>query len=104
MTGNGLPMTCYGLHAAATVLDALAAGETPERATFQAGAQALDRLCRAMPKRDFLDAAAALNALEAGIVLLARLDDAGRKRVGDLAKVIRREALASNLHLVSVGS
>jgi hypothetical protein len=57
-----------------------------------------------MPKRDFLDAAAALNALEAGIVLLARLDDAGRKRVGDLAKVIRREALASNLHLVSVGS
>jgi hypothetical protein len=80
-------MNPRALHKAAIALDALAAGETPDRATLLAGALALESLSRSHPERDVLDAAAGLHALATGGRL--SLDEAGRERAGRLAEIVR---------------
>ena len=69
-----------GLLDAAKVLDAMAAGEMPDRTSAIVGALALDTLTkRAAVDRDILDAAAGLNAIATGGEL--DLDDVGRSRI-----------------------
>lgn len=79
-----------GLNDAATVLDAQAAGVTPDRQQILAGALALSTLClRGTADRDPLDAAAGLDALATGRPL--DLSAAGRARAATLAARVRRK-------------
>ena len=76
---------------AASVLDDLAAGRTPDRATVIAGALALDTLVqRGSADRELLDAAAGLQMLATGGDL--SLDATGRERAATLAVAVRRAA------------
>ena len=77
------------LEDAAAALEALAAGETPDRtAALLVAAQHLDTLCtRGLADRELLDAAAGLKAIATGGVL--NLDNAGRQRARPLATYVR---------------
>jgi hypothetical protein len=78
---------------AAEVLDAQAAGVTPDRLQVLSGALALQRLCmHDTADRDLLDAAAGLDALATGRTL--DLNEAGRARAARLAARVRRELAA----------
>ena len=82
-----------GLNDAAAVLDAQAAGVTPDRLQVLAGALALSTLCmRGAADRDLMDAAAGLDALATGRKL--ELNAEGRARAAKLAARVRRETLA----------
>jgi hypothetical protein len=84
-------MSTTGLEDAALVLDALAAGEVPDRALLVCGALALDTLVRwTLPGRDLLDAAAGLNTIATGGNL--DLDAVGRLRARELAAAVRARA------------
>jgi len=84
-------MSASGLLDAAAVLEAQAAGRTPDRAQLLAGALALDTLCREeVVDRDLLNAAAALQMLAEGRAL--DFDAAGRARAAHLAEVVRKVA------------
>jgi hypothetical protein len=84
-----------GLREAAAVLDALAGGHVPERASVLAGALALESLCTwGAPDRDLLDAAAGLNILVRGGALELNAD--GRKRAANLAEIVRGCERGSN--------
>jgi hypothetical protein len=73
---------------AVSVLEALAAGRAPERASVLAGALALDSICAwGAPDRDVLDAAAGLNILARGGSL--DLNTSGRERAQKLAEAVR---------------
>jgi hypothetical protein len=93
---DGLPeevndMSATGLEDAALVLDALAAGEVPDRALVICGALALDTLVQwTLPGRDLLDAAAGLNIIATGGNL--DLDAVGRLRARELAGAVRERA------------
>ncbi len=77
---------------AAEVLDAQAAGVTPDRLQVLSGALALSTLCmRGTADRDLLDAAAGLDALATGRKL--ELNAEGRARAAKLAARVRREML-----------
>lgn len=81
-----------GLIDAAEVLDAQAAGVTPDRLQVLSGALALSTLCmRITPDRDLIDAAAGLDALATGRRL--DLNTEGRARAAFLAARVRREML-----------
>ena len=81
-----------GLDDAAAVLDAQAAGVTPDRLQVLAGALALSTLClRGTADRDLLDAAAGLDALATGRTL--ELNAEGRTRAAKLAARVRHEML-----------
>ena len=81
-----------GLNDAAAVLDAQAAGVTPDRLQVLAGALALSTLClRGTADRDLLDAAAGLDALATGRTL--ELNAEGRTRAAKLAARVRHEML-----------
>jgi hypothetical protein len=74
---------------AADVLEAIAAGHTPNRAALLAGALKLDALTmEGSGDRDLLDAAAALKLLATGGTL--ELDDAGRARAAWIAAHLRQ--------------
>jgi hypothetical protein len=74
---------------AADVLEAIAAGRTPNRAALLAGALKLDALAmESSGDRDLLDAAAALKLLATGGTL--ELDDAGRARAARIAAHLRQ--------------
>lgn len=76
---------------AALVLDALAAGDTPDQARLLSGALALDALVRkGLADRDLLDAAAGLETIATGGIL--DLDAVGRGRAATLAVAVRRAA------------
>jgi hypothetical protein len=74
---------------AAAALEALAAGQTPDRtAALLVAAQYLDTLStRAAPDRELLDAAAGLKTIATGGNL--ELDDVGRQRARALAAYVR---------------
>lgn len=79
-----------GLIDAAEVLDAQAAGVTPDRLQVLSGALALSTLCmRGASDRELIDAAAGLDALATGRKL--DLNDEGRARAAQLAARVRRE-------------
>jgi hypothetical protein len=81
-------MFVTGLFDAAHCLDALAAGETPDRVSLVVGALALDTVAAwGGGDRDLLDAAAGLNIIATGGSL--DLDAAGRARAGVLAASVR---------------
>ena len=76
---------------AASALDELAAGRTPDRASVIAGALALDTLVQGGgADRELLDAAAGLEMLATGGDL--SLDATGRERAARLAMAVRRAA------------
>ncbi len=79
-----------GLRTAADALDALAAGQVPERADALTGALALQTQClhAPAPSRDLLDAAAGLETLATGGTL--DLDALGRERAARLAALVRQ--------------
>lgn len=78
---------------AASVLEAQAAGRTPDRAQLLAGALALDTLCHnEVVDRDILDAAVGLQMLATGSA--PGLDAAGRARAAHLAEAVRKAAHA----------
>ena len=84
-------MSTTGLLDAALALDALAAGEIPNRVSALVGALALDTLARwTCPGRDLLDAAAGLNIIATGGDL--GLDEIGRLRARELAAAVRARA------------
>jgi len=77
-----------GVSAAATALEALAAGEAPDPADVLAGALALERLCAAPDApREMQDAAAGFKRLASGGAL--DLDVAGLARARKLAAQLR---------------
>jgi hypothetical protein len=81
-------MPFAGLEDAALVLDALAAGTSPDRTNVIVGALALNALRWATSSRDILDAAAGLNNIIATGGTLD-LDEAGRHRARELAQAVR---------------
>ena len=75
---------------AVDALDALAAGDAPDRLQVLSGALALNTLCmRGTSDRELIDAAAGLDALATGRKL--DLDEVGRARAATLAARVRRE-------------
>lgn len=81
------------LNEAAAVLDTLAAGRVPERASLVSAALALNTLChRGDVDQDLQDAAAGLDTLANGGTL--ELDAAGRVRAAKLAALVRAQAVA----------
>ena len=85
-------MNTTGLVDAASVLDDIATGRTPDRVRLLAGALALDTLRRAGgADRNMLDAAATLEEVATGGAVDP--DETGRARAGALAAAVR--ALAS---------
>ena len=82
------------LLAAATALDALAAGQEPKRGDVISGALVLQTLMtRGELDRDLQDAALGLEAVATGRPL--SLDQAGRARAADLARKVRDLAAAN---------
>jgi len=83
------------LEDAAAALEALAAGETPDRtAALLVAAQHLDTLCtRGLADRELLDAAAGLKAIATGGVL--NLDNAGRQRARAVAAYVQQSGAQS---------
>ena len=82
------------LLAAATALDALAAGQEPKRGDVISGALVLQTLMtRGELDRDLQDAALGLEAVATGRPL--SLDLSGRARAADLARKVRELAAAS---------
>ena len=80
------------LQAAATVLEGLAAGETPNRTDVLNAALILSTYCqRHAASRDLLDAAAGLERWAAGSTL--DLDATGRQRALTLAQIVRQTVL-----------
>jgi hypothetical protein len=80
-----------GLADAVYALEELASGRNPDRVRVIAGALALNTLIhRGENDRDVLDAAAGLASVTTGGSL--DLDEAGRRRAGVLADVVRRIA------------
>lgn len=80
-----------GLEDAALALDALGAGQVPDRTRVIVGALALDTLVQwTLPGRDLLDAAAGLNIIATGGNL--DLDAVGRLRARELAIAVRARA------------
>ena len=85
-----------GLDDAAAVLDAQAAGVTPDHRQVLAGALALSTLCmRGSADRDLMDAAAGLDALATGRTL--ELNAEGRARAAKLAARVRHAMLTPAL-------
>jgi hypothetical protein len=78
-----------GLDDAVTTLEALAAGQTLDRARALCGALALDALSWSTTSRDILDAAEGLRTIACGGSL--DLDELGRRRARQLAAAVRRE-------------
>ena len=77
------------LQVAATVLEGLAAGQTPDRTDVLNAALILSTYClRHAASRDLLDAAAGLEWLATGEVL--DLDATGRQRALKLAQIVRQ--------------
>jgi hypothetical protein len=83
------------LEDAAAALEALAAGETPDRTgALLVAAQHLDALCtRGLADRELLDAATGLKAIATGGVL--NLDDAGRQRARAVAAYVQQSGAQS---------
>ncbi|MNN28014.1 hypothetical protein D3C81_1415690 [compost metagenome] len=81
-------MNRKGLVAAASALEALAAGNVPAAAQVAAGAAALEKIHTDYPGwRDVGDALFGLKALASGCAM--DLDANGRQRAGRLADVVR---------------
>ena len=77
------------LQVAATVLEGLAAGQTPDRTDVLNAALILSTYClRHVASRDMLDAAAGLEMLATGGAL--DLDATGRQRALRLAQIVRQ--------------